>query len=42
VLSEQGSVDVACEFCNRRYVLDEADVAAVFADAPTPPTPTRH
>lgn len=34
VLAEQGSVDVTCEFCNRRYVFDEADVAEVFADEP--------
>jgi molecular chaperone Hsp33 len=42
-LAEQGSVEVTCEFCNRRYVLDEADVDAVFAS--TPPSaerPTRH
>jgi len=43
VLAEQGSIDVTCEFCNRRYVLDAADVAAVFADAPPEPAPpTRH
>jgi molecular chaperone Hsp33 len=42
-LAEQGSVEVTCEFCNRRYVLDEADVAAVFASVPaTEPPPTRH
>lgn len=34
VLAEQGSVEITCEFCNRRYVFDEADVAAVFADEP--------
>lgn len=43
VLAEQGSVDVTCEFCNRRYVFDEADVAEVFADEPTiDDGPTRH
>jgi molecular chaperone Hsp33 len=43
VLAEQGSVDVTCEFCNRRYVLDEADVAAVFAGQPgSAAEPTRH
>lgn len=43
VLAEQGSVQVTCEFCNRRYVFDEADVAAVFADEPpTEEMPTRH
>jgi molecular chaperone Hsp33 len=43
VLAEQGSVDVTCEFCNRRYVFDEADIAEVFADAPPGSDgPTRH
>jgi molecular chaperone Hsp33 len=43
VLAEQGSIEVTCEFCNRRYVFDEADVAAVFADEPPAPAPpTRH
>lgn len=45
-LAEQGSIEVTCEFCNRRYVLDEADVDAVFASvastAPTTSPPTRH
>ncbi|MEO5558993.1 MAG: Hsp33 family molecular chaperone HslO, partial [Dokdonella sp.] len=46
-LAEQGSIEVTCEFCNRRYVLDEADVEAVFASAsasmpPTEPPATRH
>lgn len=34
VLAEQGSIEVVCEFCNRRYVLDDADVDALFADEP--------
>lgn len=34
VLAEQGSVDVTCEFCNRRYVFDESDIDDVFADHP--------
>ena len=43
VLAEQGSIQVTCEFCNRRYVFDEADVVAVFADEPPAGTvPTRH
>jgi molecular chaperone Hsp33 len=43
VIAEQGSVQVTCEFCNRHYVLDEADVAAVFAGEPqTAEPPTRH
>lgn len=43
VLAEQGSVDVTCEFCNRRYVFDEPDIVEVFADAPPASDgPTRH
>lgn len=42
-LAEQGSVDVHCEFCNRRYVLDEGDIAAVFAgEPPAEAVATRH
>ncbi len=43
VLAEQGTIETTCEFCNRRYVLDAADVAAVFASAPSTGTAsTRH
>lgn len=42
VLAEQGSVEITCEFCNRRYVFDEADVGAVFAAAPAESPSTRH
>lgn len=35
-LAEQGSVDVHCEFCNRRYVFDADDIGALFGPA------TRH
>ncbi|GAA0724246.1 Hsp33 family molecular chaperone HslO [Dokdonella soli] len=43
VLAEQGSIDVNCEFCNRRYVLDAEDVAAIFASTPQTSAPvTRH
>jgi molecular chaperone Hsp33 len=42
-LAEQGSIQITCEFCNRRYVLDESDVDAVFASTqPTAEPPTRH
>jgi len=34
-LREQGSVEVHCEFCNRRYVFDADDVAGLFG----PPDP---
>lgn len=43
VLAEQGSVEITCEFCNRRYVFDEAEVAALFAgEPPAAAVPTRH
>jgi len=43
VIAEQGSIDVSCEFCNRRYVLDAGDVEAVFAAVPPAVSPkTRH
>lgn len=43
VLAEQGSIDVTCEFCNRRYVFDALDVEATFAEAtPALSAPTRH
>ncbi len=40
-LAEQGSVQVDCEFCNRRYVFDPADIDALFA-ADGAGTATRH
>lgn len=43
VLAEQGSIEITCEFCNRRYVFDEAEVAALFDDEPPAEVvPTRH
>lgn len=43
VLSEQGTVDVACEFCGRHYVFDADDIAGVFAGAADEPdSATRH
>lgn len=42
-LAEQGSIQVDCEFCNRRYVFDAPDVAELFAAEPPPESePTRH
>jgi molecular chaperone Hsp33 len=32
VLKEQGAVIVTCEFCQRPYRFDPADVEALFAD----------
>lgn len=42
VLAEQGSIDVSCEFCNRRYVLDAEDVAEIFNDGARGGQTTRH
>ena len=42
-LAEQGSIQVDCEFCNRRYVFDAPDVIELFAAEPPPDSaPTRH
>lgn len=42
-LAEQGTIEVHCEFCNRRYVFDESEVDEVFRVVePTPPAATRH
>lgn len=42
-LAEQGSIEVHCEFCNRRYVFDDDDVAEVFrAVEQAPPSGMRH
>lgn len=42
-LAEQGSIEVHCEFCNRRYVFDENDVGDVFrAVESSPPATKRH
>ncbi|HUL12679.1 MAG TPA: Hsp33 family molecular chaperone HslO [Methylococcaceae bacterium] len=39
VLREQGSVDVGCEFCNRRYTFDPVDIHALFAEVVSLPAP---
>ena len=42
-LREQGSVEVHCEFCNRRYVLDADEIGALFGpDDEAAPSSTRH
>lgn len=41
VLRERGSVEVGCEFCNRRYVFDPVDIRALFAGEITHPSPRR-
>jgi molecular chaperone Hsp33 len=32
ILAEQGSIDVNCEFCNRRYDFDAIEARALFAE----------
>ncbi|MEZ5460923.1 Hsp33 family molecular chaperone HslO [Dokdonella sp.] len=42
-LSENGKMQITCEFCNRDYQLDEVDIAALFAAHPMAPGPqSRH
>ena len=40
VLAEQGRIEIACEFCNRKYVFDRARALSLFAQ--TEPTGTLH
>lgn len=35
IVAEQGSIDIACEFCQRRYVFDAQEATALFATSPT-------
>lgn len=43
ILHERGAVQVACEFCNRRYALDAVDAEQIFAaELVTPAGTTRH
>jgi molecular chaperone Hsp33 len=43
ILEERGRIEVTCEFCRKRYVLDSVDAEQVFAAAvQNPPGPTRH
>ncbi len=44
ILSEQGNIDVSCEFCNRDYRFDAVDARELFADAivPTNANTTQH
>lgn len=38
ILQEQGQINVACEFCNQKYIFDSVDAEQLFASAATPPT----
>lgn len=42
ILSEQGKIDVHCEFCNRLYRFDAVDAAGIFSNQPRPPASRRH
>lgn len=43
ILEERGTVEVGCDFCNRKYTFDPVDAEQIFAaDVVTPPTKTRH
>ncbi|HZR02543.1 MAG TPA: Hsp33 family molecular chaperone HslO, partial [Burkholderiales bacterium] len=43
ILAERGAVEVACEFCNRKYRFDPVDSEQIFAtDVMTPAAATRH
>ena len=43
IIEEQGSVSVACEFCNQKYEYDSVDVEQIFASTVTPPgSGTKH
>ncbi len=36
-LGEDDSLEIICEFCNRRYALDAVDISGVFAEIPQAP-----
>ena len=43
IIGEQGIVDVACEFCNRKYEFDAVEAEQLFAsEIPSPPSDTQH
>lgn len=42
IVAEQGSVEIACDFCHQTYVFDEDDVEALFSPDDTPDAPVRH
>lgn len=43
ILQERGTVEVGCEFCNRRYAFDAVDAEQIFAaELLTPAGSTRH
>ena len=44
ILTEENTVDVACEYCSNAFTFDAVDVVQLFSDAASaePPTATRH
>lgn len=43
ILDEQGSINVACEFCNHKYDFDPVDAEQLFSsDIASPPSDTQH
>jgi molecular chaperone Hsp33 len=43
IIEEQGSIEVACEFCNQKYEFDSVDVGGLFIDTVSnSPSETRH
>lgn len=42
IIEERGNIEVRCEFCGARYVLDAVDVAALFAPGSVPAAPAVH
>jgi molecular chaperone Hsp33 len=39
ILAERGSIEVDCDFCNRRYRFDPVDIGALFSAGPAAPAP---
>jgi len=42
ILSRQGTIDINCEFCNNKYVLDKLDIKRIFSDHSVPPIGSIH
>ncbi|MGD8483456.1 MAG: Hsp33 family molecular chaperone HslO [Thioalkalispiraceae bacterium] len=43
IIEEQSNVEVACEFCNHKYLFDAVDIEELFAsDMPSPPSGSEH
>lgn len=42
VLAEQGKIEIQCEFCHRKYVMDAIDIARIFDENIRPQNPSIH